>query len=124
MNPPIQHYTYPDNHAPAAAYDRILQFLYPGQSPSVTANTRFLEEDVVLSGCHVPAKVVMSLNLRCTCLCANKTEMNITTGCGTWVWSGTIYDVLHEVHTHFEAGQEAGPSLVTSWASWASWASL
>ena len=50
--------------------------------------------------------------------------MNITTGCGTWVWSGTIYDVLHEVHTHFEAGQEAGPSLVTSWASWASWASL
>ena len=22
--------------------------------PSVTANTRFLEEDVVLSGCHVP----------------------------------------------------------------------
>ena len=30
MNPPIQHYTYPDDHAPAAAYDRILQFLYPG----------------------------------------------------------------------------------------------
>jgi len=29
---------------------------------------------------------------------------------GRWVWSGTIYDVLHEVQTLFEAG----PSLVTS----------
>ena len=29
MNPPIQHYTYPDDHAPAAAYDRILQFSLP-----------------------------------------------------------------------------------------------
>ena len=28
MNPPIQDYAYPDDHAPAAAYyDRILQFL-------------------------------------------------------------------------------------------------
>ena len=27
MNPPIQHHTYPDEHAPAAAYDRILPFL-------------------------------------------------------------------------------------------------
>ena len=26
-------------------------------TPSITANTRFLEEDVVLSGYHVPAKV-------------------------------------------------------------------
>ena len=26
MNPPIQNYAYPDDHAPAAAYDRILQF--------------------------------------------------------------------------------------------------
>ena len=30
MNPPIQHHTYPDEYAPAAAYDRILPFLYPG----------------------------------------------------------------------------------------------
>ena len=44
----------------------------------------------------------------------------IATGYGTWVWSGTICDVLHEVHTLFEAVLEAGPSLVTSWASWAS----
>ena len=28
------------------------------------------------------------------------------------MWSGTIYDVLHEVHTLFEAGLQAGPSLV------------
>ena len=26
MNPPIQNYAYPDDHAAAAAYDRILQF--------------------------------------------------------------------------------------------------
>ena len=30
MNPPIQNYTYPDDLAPATAYDSILQFLYPG----------------------------------------------------------------------------------------------
>ena len=26
MNPPIQHYTYPDDHAPAAAYDHMIGF--------------------------------------------------------------------------------------------------
>ena len=27
------------------------------------------------------------------------------------MWSGTIYDVLHEVHTHFEAELEASGAI-------------
>ena len=38
-------------------FDSTALFFRSRLSPSVTANTRFLEEDVVLSGCHVPARV-------------------------------------------------------------------
>ena len=38
-------------------FDSTALFFRSRLSPSVTANTRFLEEDVVLSGCHVRARV-------------------------------------------------------------------
>ena len=40
-------------------FDSTALFFFFQVSLSITANTRFLEEDVVLSGYHVPSKVRM-----------------------------------------------------------------
>ncbi|CAH3177298.1 unnamed protein product, partial [Porites lobata] len=103
----------------AAAYDRILQFLYPGLSPSVTANTRFLEEDVVLSS-WMPFELNFVSTIICNCNCRTSKivllQLNVVHGCGPGQ-----YTMFYMKYTHFlKRGCKRGHLWLTSWASWAS----